>query len=157
MEQNIQLPQQLIQNGLGLLEGNLNATFVSNLNDLLQHYNVNPNQLWKPAIDLVDTNTNILLYVYIPGINSESISVDFFNDIVFLKGERNFPQQTINNIITRDQEVIYGTFERRIKLPMCITRRESVNITLDNGVMLITIDKNNENTNRFSLTVNDFE
>lgn len=155
MEQNIQSPQQLIQNGLSLLDGNLNATFVSSLNELLNYHNVNTNQLWKPAIDLLDTPTNILLYIYIPGINSESISVDFFNDIVYVKGERNFPVN--NNIITRDQEIIYGMFERRIKLPMCIINRESVNISLDNGVMLITIDKTTENRNRFSLTVNDFE
>lgn len=156
MEQNIQLPQQLIQNGLNLLDGNLNATFVSNLHELLQTQGINTNQLWRPAIDLIDSQTTVLLYIYIPGINSESISVDFFNDIVHVKGERDFPT-TNNNIIDRNQEIVYGPFERRIKLPMSITRRESVNISLDNGVMLITIDKNSENTNRFSLTVDDFE
>ena len=156
MEQNIQLPQQLIQNGLNLLDGNLNATFVSNLHELLQTHGINTNQLWRPAIDLIDSQTTVLLYIYIPGINSESISVDFFNDIVHVKGERDFPT-TNNNIIDRNQEIVYGPFERRIKLPMSITRRESVNISLDNGVMLITIDKNSENTNRFSLTVDDFE
>ena len=156
MEQNIQLPQQLIQNGLNLLDGNLNATFVSNLHELLQTQGINTNQLWRPAIDLIDSQTTVLLYIYIPGINSESISVDFFNDIVHVKGERDFPT-TNNNIIDRNQEIVYGPFERRIKLPMSITRRESVNISIDNGVMLITIDKNSENTNRFSLTVDDFE
>lgn len=156
MEQNIQLPQQLIQNGLNLLDGNLNATFVSNLHDILQTQGINTNQLWRPAIDLIDNSQNVLLYVYVPGINSESLHVDFFNDIVYIKGERDFPPVNTENI-SRNQEVVYGPFERRVRLPMSITRRESVNISLDNGVMLIAIDKNSENTNRFSLTVDDFQ
>ena len=156
MEQNIHLPQQLIQNGLNLLDGNLNATFVSNLHDLLQTQGINTNQLWRPAIDLIDNPQNVLLYVYVPGINSGSLHVDFFNDIVYIKGERDFPPVNTETI-SRNQEIIYGPFERRVRLPMSITRRESVNISLDDGVMLITIDKNSENSNRFSLTFDDFE
>jgi HSP20 family molecular chaperone IbpA len=152
---NLQLPQQLIQNGLNLLDGNLNATLFSNIQDVLQSQGINTNQLWKPAIDMIDRTTDILLYVYLPGVIRDSINIDFFNDIVYIKGERQF--LNITNILNRSQEIIYGPFERRIKLPVSITRRESVAITLENGVMLIVIDKNIENSNRFTLTIDDFE
>lgn len=152
---NLQLPEQLIQNGLNLLDGNLNATLFSNIQDVLQSQGINTNQLWKPAIDMIDRTTDILLYVYLPGVIRDSINIDFFNDIVYIKGERQF--LNVTNILNRSQEIIYGPFERRIKLPVSITRRESVTITLENGVMLIVIDKNIENSNRFTLTIDDFE
>ncbi len=155
MEENNQLPQQLIQNGLNLLDGNVNATLLSNLQDILYSQGINTNQLWRPAIDLIDRHNDILLYVYLPGVDRESISVDFFNDIVCIKGEREFIN--VSNVVSRSQEIVYGEFERRIRLPMSITRRESVTITFENGVMLVTIDKNLENSNRFSLTLDDFD
>ncbi len=155
MEENNQLPQQLIQNGLNLLDGNVNATLLSNLQDILYLQGINTNQLWRPAIDLIDRHNDILLYVYLPGVDRESISVDFFNDIVCIKGEREFIN--VSNVVSRSQEIVYGEFERRIRLPMSITRRESVTITFENGVMLVTIDKNLENSNRFSLTLDDFD
>ena len=155
MEENNQLPQQLIQNGLNLLDGNVNATLLSNLQDILYSQGINTNQLWRPAIDLVDRHDEILLYVYLPGVDRESINVDFFNDIISVKGEREFIN--VSNVVSRSQEIVYGGFERRIRLPMSITRRESVNITFENGVMLVTIDKNVENSNRFSLTLDDFD
>jgi HSP20 family molecular chaperone IbpA len=155
MEENIQLPQQLIQNGLNLLDGNVNATLLSNLQDILYSQGINTNQLWRPAIDLIDRHNDILLYVYLPGVGRESISVDFFNDIVCIKGEREFIN--VSNVVSRSQEIVYGEFERRIRLPMSITRRESVTIMFENGVMLVTINKNVENSNRFSLTLDDFD
>lgn len=155
MEENNQLPQQLIQNGLNLLDGNVNATLISNLQDILYSQGINTNQLWRPAIDLIDRHNDILLYVYLPGVDRQSISVDFFNDIISIRGEREFIN--ISDIVNRSQEIVYGEFERRIKLPMSITRRESVSITFENGVMFVTIDKNVENSNRFSLTLDDFE
>ncbi len=155
MEENNQLPQQLIQNGLNLLDGNVNATLISNLQDIFYSQGINTNQLWRPAIDLIDRHNDILLYVYLPGVDRQSISVDFFNDIISIRGEREFIN--ISDIVNRSQEIVYGEFERRIKLPMSITRRESVSITFENGVMFVTIDKNIENSNRFSLTLDDFE
>ena len=155
MEENNQLPQQLIQNGLNLLDGNVNATLLSSIQDILYSQGINTNQLWRPAIDLVDRHDEILLYVYLPGVDRESINVDFFNDIISVKGEREFIN--VSNVVSRSQEIVYGGFERRIRLPMSITRRESVTITFENGVMLVTIDKNVENSNRFSLTLDDFD
>ena len=149
MEENNQLPQQLIQNGLNLLDGNVNATLISNLQDIFYSQGINTNQLWRPAIDLIDRHNDILLYVYLPGVDRQSISVDFFNDIISISSEF----INISDIVNRSQEIVYGEFERRIKLPMSITRRESVSITFENGVMFVTIDKNIENSNRFSLTL----
>ena len=103
---------------------------------------------------MIDRHNDILLYVYLPGVDRQSISVDF-SMILYLLGEREFIN--ISDIVNRSQEIVYGEFERRIKLPMSITRRESVSITFENGVMFVTIDKNIENSNRFSLTLDDFE
>ena len=36
-------------------------------------------------------------------------------------------------------------------LPISVTRNESVNISFNNGILIITIDKNIESSNRFSM------
>ena len=113
MEENNQLPQQLIQNGLNLLDGNVNATLLSNLQDILYSQGINTNQLWRPAIDLIDRHNDILLYIYLPGVDRESLSVDFFNDIVCIKGEREFIN--VSNVVSRSQEIVYGEFAKSNK------------------------------------------
>ena len=50
-------------------------------------------------------------------------------------------------------EIIYGKFERQIIIPISVTNRESVKISSKNGVLIIVIDKEREERNRFSIRV----
>ena len=50
---------------------------------------------------------------------------------------------------------MYGSFERKITLPISVTSSESVTIKSENGVLIISIDKVREERNRFSVRVVD--
>ena len=105
---------------------------------------------------MIDNAREIKIYVNMSGIKADDIDVDFFNNIVNIKGERHRPYIETDCVIHK-KEIVYGSFERVINLPISVTNRDSVNITFDNGILLISIDKTRETRNRFSMRVNNQE
>lgn len=136
-----------------LIESNINSSFAEQLSDILRSSQTGTENMWKPNIDLVETENFVYLLLTVPGVNPDSIDVDFFNNYVHIKGERSFPDELNDSvqISTRRQEIIYGNFERKIMLPLSVTRNESVSIDLNNGILTIKIDKNIEISNRFTV------
>ena len=139
-----------------IIESNLNSSFAEQLSDMLRNTQNSTNSLWQPPIDLVETTDYVKIFVSLAGVEADSIDVDFYNNNVKVKGERKFPDIfTTDNentrLTTRRQEIIYGAFERQIMIPISVTRNESVNISFNNGILIITIDKNIESSNRFSM------
>lgn len=149
MDTNNQIPGILSS----LIESNINSSFAEQLSDILRSSQTGVENMWKPNIDLIETENFVHLLLTVPGVNPDSIDVDFFNNYVNIKGERSFPNELNSNIeiTTRRQEIIYGNFERKIMLPISVTRNESVSINLENGILVIKIDKNMERDNRFSI------
>jgi HSP20 family protein len=123
------------------------------LTEYLQSQGVDMNEIWSPAVDIIEDSVNITVYVNIPGVNSESIDVDFFNNRVEVKGKRVRPYFETDNVAIRKNEIIYGAFERKILLPFSVTSRESVSINSENGVLVIKVDKAREEQNSFSLRI----
>ena len=145
---------ELIQQSLSVLGGNINNSFSGQISELLQQQGLNMQHLWKPPIDMIETEDNLQIYMNLAGVPKESIDVDFFNNSVSVKGERMLPVIfTEPGTRHRCKEIIYGKFERKIVLPISITQRESVSITMKDGVLIITIDKTIETRNKFSLKV----
>jgi HSP20 family molecular chaperone IbpA len=152
MDTNNQIPGILSS----LIESNINSSFAEQLSDILRSSQTGIENMWKPNIDLIETENFVHLLLTVAGVNPDSIDVDFFNNYVIIKGERSFPNELNNNIeiSTRRQEIIYGNFERKIMLPISVTRNESVSINLENGILVIKIDKTIERSNRFSVRLN---
>ena len=138
----------LLQNGLSLLEGNLNNSFSEQLSDFLSDQNL---QIWKPQIDMIETDSIIIIIASVPGICEDDIDVDFFNNCIVIKGERKFLSFIPEEILKRKQEIYYGSFERKILIPFSVTSDQSVSIKMENGFLIININKKMELTNRFSL------
>ena len=146
----------LIQQSLAVLGGNVNSSFSNQLSVLLHQQGINMGQLWKPAIDIIETEKNLQLIMNLSGVSKDSIDVSFFNNTISIKGERMSPKiLTETDAIQLQKEIIYGNFERKIVLPLSITQKKSVSITMENGVLIIDIDKSVENLNKFSLKVVD--
>jgi HSP20 family molecular chaperone IbpA len=148
---------QIVRDGLNMVDGNYNTAFAANLGELLQ-YGSSGGQLWKPAIDLMEGPNNIVMHIYIPGVEKNSLSIDFISNYMVINGKREFPDFSAlneNTLISRSQEVIYGSFERRIKLPLTVTNKESVVISMNNGVLNVLINKDVEFQNRLRINYTD--
>jgi HSP20 family molecular chaperone IbpA len=108
------------------------------------------NEKWIPRIDMVDDNNKLYLYVDLPG-DIENISVDFFNNNLSISGKkiRKYSGVAIKN------EIVYGLFNRSIILPISITDKKNVVIKYKNGMLVITIDKQKEEKNKFNITIDE--
>jgi HSP20 family molecular chaperone IbpA len=97
-------------------------------------------------IDIVNEENTIFVYAELPGVNKEDIEVDFYNNKLTISAEkkRTYASPEIS-------EIKYGKYERILTLPICITARETVIVTHDNGVLKIQINKLIEERNRFSV------
>jgi HSP20 family molecular chaperone IbpA len=138
-----------------LLENNMNSSFAEQMSDILSTAQSGGiDNLWKPNIDLIEIENYLYVFATLPGVDPDTVDVDFFNN--FLKGDRKFPDvlQEETTISSRRQEIIYGKFERKVALPISVTRNESVNVSLDNGILCVKIDKSIESSNRFNIRLN---
>ena len=108
------------------------------------------NEKWIPRIDMVDDNNKLYLYVDLPG-DIENINVDFFNNNLSISGKkiRKYSGVSIKN------EIVYGLFNRHIILPISITDKKNVVMKYKNGMLVITIDKQKEEKNKFNITIDD--
>ena len=112
-----------------------------NWGELLRYGLSSENQLWNPAIDLMESVNNILLNIYIPGVSKDSINISFMANYIVISGRHEAPNYQDNIINNHPHEIIYGNFERRIKLPIIVNDKENVTITLSNGVLSVIINK----------------
>ena len=97
-----------------------------------------------PKVNIFNKVNTFEIFLDIPGVSSDSIDIDFYNDAVIITAERTPPNNENNeDNIFRDNyyEILYGFFEREIRLPFTILNQNSVSTNLDNGVLSIIIDK----------------
>jgi HSP20 family molecular chaperone IbpA len=140
--------QDIIFNGLNNLQsdGDLRGAFQHIINSGVS---TSDQGGWHPSVDIVDTVNNLYVYMELPGVKNDSIRVDFFNNRLSISGEKIKKYSTP----AEKNEIVYGKFNRKIRIPICVTNKNNVNTTYSSGVLSIVIDKQKEGENRFSITV----
>lgn len=134
-----ELVNQLIQNGLVQSSSPVwNATTVSD---------------WKPMIDLLDNDDEILIYLCLSGVKNSTIDIDILNNRMMISGEREKPYNQTDYQLKRT-EISYGRFQRVITLPISVTNQGSVSTQFRDGLLMVKIDKRVEQQNRFTVRVN---
>jgi HSP20 family protein len=143
----------VVTNVLNMLDGGNRADFTIRdvINTTLGTAGFNINDYWKPNVNICENNEEYRIYVDVPGVNKDTINVDFYNNKMTINGNR----ADLVNINSIRNEIIYGKFERAIILPISVTKKNSVSINLDNGVLLIKINKKQEEQNQFSVSINE--
>jgi HSP20 family protein len=102
----------------------------------------------KIPVDIVNEEKTIYIYAELPGINKENIEVDFYNNKLTVSAEKVKAYETPGI-----SEIYYGNLERTLTLPICVTVKEAVSVSYNNGILKIKINKLLEEENRFSLRV----
>lgn len=115
--------------------------------------------------DLIETDKEIRIYVEVPGVAPGTIGVDFFNNELKLTGKKvpyvlEFLREPTTDSTSGNVEISH-TFHKngikkndvklRILLPLAITNRENVKVSLKQGILSIIIDKEAEGRNSFSV------
>jgi HSP20 family protein len=94
---------------------------------------------WTPAIELQETETELLLKAQLPGIKPENLDIQVSENAVFLSGEHQEESKTNEKGVFRS-EFHYGQFKRVIPLPTAI-KREQVKAEMVSGLLTLTMLK----------------
>jgi HSP20 family protein len=100
------------------------------------------NQSWVPAVDVWETENELVYAFDLPGIPEDKISVEFDEGALMVTAEREREQQVENDRFYR-YERRYGTFTRTVGLPQGATE-EHVVADYKNGVLEIRVRKPEE-------------
>ena len=94
---------------------------------------------WSPAVDILETETELLFKVDAAGVSPEDIDVQLENGTMTLKGERKVEKDDKIQGYHRIERS-YGAFARSFTLPDTVDP-EGVRAGYANGVLTITLPK----------------
>ena len=106
---------------------------------------------WSPAVDIYETESDIVLKAELPEVNQKDININIENNVLTLKGERKFEKETKEENFHRIERS-YGSFSRSFNLPGSIDK-DNVKASYKNGVLKITMPKKEESKPK-QITVN---
>ena len=112
--------------------------FQDSLNRMFTEPNARP---WVPAVDILETENELVLKADVPDVDMKDIEVRVENGNLTLHGERKFEKKEGNGKGGYHRlERSYGTFERVFALPETLDT-EAVKADYKNGVLTITLPK----------------
>ena len=97
---------------------------------------------WRPAVDVAETENDIIVKAEIPGIDPKDIDISITGDNLTIKGEKKEEKEKTGKCYHR-VESSYGSFKRTITLPVSVDI-DKVTADGNNGLLEITLPKKEE-------------
>lgn len=94
---------------------------------------------WSPAVDIYETQQEIVVKAELPDLKQEDIQVSVDNDRLSIRGERKFESEVKRENYHR-VERSYGTFSRSFSLPPTVDQ-EKIRADYKNGVLTVNLPK----------------
>ena len=95
--------------------------------------------VWQPAIDMSETESEVLVRVELPGVDPKNVDVSVTADTLTIRGQAQAEQETRNKAYYH-RELRYGTFQRTLALPTEM-EGEQAKATFRHGILEIRIPK----------------
>jgi HSP20 family protein len=97
---------------------------------------------WLPAVDVWETDDELVLSFDLPGIPEDKIAVELDNDVLTVSGERERTEERSGERFYR-YERRFGTFSRSVSLPTGISE-DSIKADYKDGVLEVRVAKPEE-------------
>jgi HSP20 family protein len=97
---------------------------------------------WAPAVDIYETESELVVTSDLPGINEKDIDVRVENNMLTVRGERKL-EKTINEDNMFRVERAYGSFSRSFSLPNSVNT-EAIKADYHDGVLTVKLPKREE-------------
>ena len=79
------------------------------------HGRAGPHLCWEPPVDIIETDSELLIGIALPGVDSSAVKVTVDSDTVMVTGFRRATLPRGSRV--HRLEIPYGRFERRITFP----------------------------------------
>ena len=96
---------------------------------------------WSPALDLYQSNDNVVAVVELPGMRKEDIDISLHDNTLTISGERKHETKGGENAERTERYV--GTFRRSIALPTSVDAKK-VSATYEDGILKVSLPKAEE-------------
>lgn len=97
---------------------------------------------WAPAVDIHETENELVLKADIPGISEKELDIRVENNMLTIRGERKFEQEVKEDNYLRVERT-YGSFSRSFSLPNTVNT-EAIKAEYKNGVLTVELPKRAE-------------
>src|SRR6266478_5364723 len=97
---------------------------------------------WNPNVDIYENKDHIVLEAELPGMKREDFDLSVENNIITLRGERQFEKKDETDNYHRVERA-YGTFTRSFTLPNTVSG-EGATADYRNGVLRVVLPKKEE-------------
>jgi HSP20 family protein len=94
---------------------------------------------WSPAVDILETENEIVVKAELPGVDRKDISLNLENNVLTLKGERRFEKETKEENYHRIERA-YGGFSRAFSIPATVDE-EKIRADYHDGILSIALPK----------------
>jgi len=95
-----------------------------------------------PAIDMYQTDNEVVVKASIPGIKAEGVQINITGDVLTLRGEVKQEEERKEKA-WHMREQCFGSFERSVPLPTTI-KTDKAEAVFENGILTITLPKADE-------------
>ena len=95
--------------------------------------------VWAPAMDVWETDDEIVYAFDLPGIPKDTVSIEFDNGVLTVSAERERSQEVSADRMHRFERR-YGGFSRTIGLPQSVSENQ-ISARYDNGELEIHVKK----------------
>jgi len=97
---------------------------------------------WSPALDLYQSNDNVVAVVELPGMRKEEIEISLHDGTLTISGERKRVSNSNGETAERTERYI-GRFRRSIALPTRLDANK-VSARYQDGILTVTLPKAEE-------------
>lgn len=97
---------------------------------------------WMPAVDIRETNDELVVEAELPGVRKEHIDVRIEDNTLFLRGERREEKEERHGEFYR-MERSFGSFQRAFTLPAAIDAQK-VRAVFKNGILTLHLPKSEQ-------------
>lgn len=101
---------------------------------------------WAPAVDIYETENELVLKADLPDINEKDLDIRLENNTLTIQGERKFEKQVSEDNYLRVERA-YGSFTRSFALPSSVNP-DQIHAEYQNGVLTVRMPKREESKPR---------
>jgi HSP20 family protein len=124
------------------LQDRMNRLFDDSVRGLRPGEEALGSAIWSPAVDIYETDNEVILKAELPEINQKDIDIQVENNTLVLRGERKFEKETKRENFHRIERA-YGNFARSFTLPSTIDQ-EKIRADYKDGILKIVMPKKDE-------------
>ena len=99
---------------------------------------------WTPAVNVEETQNELILSAELPGLSEDAISIELENNVLSISGEKT-EERTEGDEERRYHvwERRHGAFQRSFKLPRTV-KADGIRALFENGILRIHLPKQEE-------------